>query len=481
MTVPAARITLRTSAPARPEREYVLYWMTAARRTRFNFALEHAIAAAIRLDRGLVVLEALRCDYRYASDRLHRFVLDGMADNAARMRAAGVTYYSYVEPRAGAGKGLLRRLARNACLVVTDDFPCFFLPRMTDAAAAALDVRLEAVDGNGLLPLSDADHAFPTAYAFRRHLQRRLPIHVEQLPEPDPLAGKTVRPVSIPPEIAARWPSAAGGLASLPIDHDVAPVDGRRGGELAGAELIAEFVGGKLARYADARNEPDQESTSGLSPYLHFGHVSPHHVFLAVAARESWSPRDLAPTSAGRREGWWGMSAPAEAFLDQVVTWRELGYNGCAHGSSYDTLGCLPEWAKRTLAEHAGDARAFTYGLSELAEARTHDPLWNAAQVQLLREGRIHNYLRMLWGKKILEWTRSPEDALEIMVALNDRFALDGRDPNSYSGITWVLGRYDRAWGPERPVFGTVRYMSSENTARKMRLAGYLRRFARRE
>jgi deoxyribodipyrimidine photo-lyase len=175
------------------------------------------------------------------------------------------------------------------------------------------------------------------------------------------------------------------------------------------------------------------------------------------------------------------MSAPAEAFLDQVVTWRELGYNGCAHGSSYDTLGCLPEWAKRTLAEHAGDARAFTYGLSELAEARTHDPLWNAAQVQLLREGRIHNYLRMLWGKKILEWTRSPEDALEIMVALNDRFALDGRDPNSYSGITWVLGRYDRAWGPERPVFGTVRYMSSENTARKMRLAGYLRRFARRE
>jgi deoxyribodipyrimidine photo-lyase len=338
---------------------------------------------------------------------------------------------------------------------------------------------LESVDGNGLLPLSDADHAFPTAYAFRRHLQRRLPVHVEQLPEPDPLAGHTLRPVSIPPEIAARWPSATGGLASLPVDHDVAPVDGRRGGELAGTAMVSEFVGEKLARYVDERNDPDRETTSGLSPYLHFGHVSAHHVFLAVAAKESWSPRDLASTPAGRREGWWGMSASAEAFLDQLVTWRELGYNGCAHGNDYETLACLPAWATRTLAEHASDPRAIAYGMSELSEARTHDPLWNAAQVQLLREGRIHNYLRMLWGKKILEWTRSPQEALAIMVALNDRFALDGRDPNSYSGITWVLGRYDRAWGPERPIFGTVRYMSSENTARKMRLAGYLRRFGR--
>jgi deoxyribodipyrimidine photo-lyase len=160
------------------------------------------------------------------------------------------------------------------------------------------------------------------------------------------------------------------------------------------------------------------------------------------------------------------------------VTWRELGYNFCSLRPGFDRFESLPDWAKATLARHAQDPRATVYDLPSFAAAQTHDPLWNAAQTQLVREGRIHNYLRMLWGKKILEWTRSPEDALEVMIELNNRYALDGRDPNSYSGIFWVLGRYDRPWGPERPIFGTVRYMSSANTARKMSVKGYLRRFA---
>ena len=172
------------------------------------------------------------------------------------------------------------------------------------------------------------------------------------------------------------------------------------------------------------------------------------------------------------------MSPSAEAFLDQAVTWREVGYNFCAHRSDFDRFESLPEWARATLARHAADPRTVVYDLGAFAAAQTHDPLWNAAQTQLVVEGRIHNYLRMLWGKKILEWTRSPEEALDVMIELNNRYALDGRDPNSYSGIFWVLGRYDRAWGPERPIFGTVRYMSSENTARKMNVKGYLRRFA---
>jgi len=171
------------------------------------------------------------------------------------------------------------------------------------------------------------------------------------------------------------------------------------------------------------------------------------------------------------------MSPSAEAFLDQIVTWRELGYNFCAKRSDFDRFESLPEWARNTLAKHAADPRAVVYDLESFAAARTHDPLWNAAQTQLRVEGRIHNYLRMLWGKKILEWTRFPEDALDVMIELNNRYALDGRNPNSYSGIFWVLGRYDRPWGPERPIFGTIRYMSSENTARKMDVKGYLRRF----
>lgn len=190
-------------------------------------------------------------------------------------------------------------------------------------------------------------------------------------------------------------------------------------------------------------------------------------------------PDRLAKSASGKREGWWGASPGAEAWLDQFVTWRELGYNLTSHRDDYDHFESLPDWARATLEKHARDRREYVYSIDELAAAATHDPLWNAAQTQLVREGRIHNYLRMLWGKKILEWTASPREALEIMIELNNRYALDGRNPNSYSGIFWVLGRYDRPWGPERPVFGTVRYMSSQNTQRKLHVEEYQRTYGR--
>jgi deoxyribodipyrimidine photo-lyase len=189
-------------------------------------------------------------------------------------------------------------------------------------------------------------------------------------------------------------------------------------------------------------------------------------------------PHQLAATPTGGRRGWWGASANAEAFLDELITWRELGYNMCSHRADYDRYDSLPAWALATLEEHAHDPRPYLYDLGELEAAETHDPLWNAAQTQLVREGTIQSYLRMLWGKEILEWTRSPRDALARMVELNNKYALDGRDPSSYSGIFWVLGRYDRAWGPERPIFGKVRYMTSESTARKLRVADYVRRYS---
>ncbi len=171
------------------------------------------------------------------------------------------------------------------------------------------------------------------------------------------------------------------------------------------------------------------------------------------------------------------MAASAEAFLDQLVTWRELGYNMCVHRPDYDRYESLPDWARATLELHAPDRRDPTYTLDQFAAAETHDPVWNAAQRQLVRDGALHNYLRMLWGKKILEWTESPREALDVMIELNNRYALDGRDPNSYSGIFWMLGRYDRAWGPERPIFGKIRYMSSDSTIRKLKMKQYLERY----
>jgi deoxyribodipyrimidine photo-lyase len=484
-SVPELRIRAANHAPIAGDGAFVLYWMIASRRTDHNFALDRAIEWALRLDRPVVVLEALRVGYAWASDRLHAFVLQGMADNQRRLAGTSLAYYPYVEPEAGAGTGLVAELARRAAVVVTDDFPAFFLPRMVGAAAARCPVRVEAIDSNGILPLVAADRCHASAYAFRRFLQRSLREHLPAWPAGDPVQAARLRPAQVPGEILNRWPAASaelltaspGTLASLPIDHRVGP-GACRGGATAARAALDAFLDRRLPRYDQDRNQPQEDVASGLSPYLHFGHISAHDVFARVMAREGWTTRRIASRSAGQREGWWGASPAAESFLDQLVTWREVGSNMCHHRDDHDTYESLPDWARATLEAHAADPRVPRYWRDDLEGARTHDPLWNAAQRQLVREGRMHNYLRMLWGKKILEWTGSPREALAVMIALNDKYALDGRDPNSYSGICWVLGRYDRPWAPERPIFGRVRYMSSENTARKLRVRDYIRRYA---
>jgi deoxyribodipyrimidine photo-lyase len=480
MAVPTERIRAVNGAPVRPGGEHVLYWMIANRRTRWNWALQRAVELCRELARPLVVLEALRCGYPFASDRLHAFVLRGMADNARRLEGRAL-HHAYVERAAGEGKGLLEALAARACAVVTDDFPTFFLPRMVEAAGRRLPVRLEAVDASGVVPFRLPGSDFPTAFAFRRWLQREMPRWLGRRPAADPIArARLPRSPALPREIARRWPAAdpealarpEALAASLPVDHRVPPAG--EGGPVAAERRLAAFLSDGLDRYAEERNDPDSAATSGLSPWLHFGHLSSQEVVSAVLDREGWDPDRPRPRAAGRREGWWGLSATAEAFLDQIVTWRELGFVTCAHRPDHREYGSLPAWARATLEKHAGDPRPVAYAHEDLAAARTHDLIWNAAQRQLLRDGAIHNYVRMLWGKKVLEWTRSPREALDVLLDLNDRYALDGRDPNSCSGIFWCLGRYDRPWGPERPIFGTIRYMSSANTARKVRLRRWL-------
>ncbi len=487
---PPHRLRAANDRPWRSKGEHVLYWMTSARRGAFNFGLQHAIARAKRFGVPLIVFEALRCDYPWASARLHRFVLDGMRDNARWFAERGVTYLPYVEAHPGAGKGLLAALARRACGVVTDEFPCFFLPRMLAAAAAATDARIEAVDSNGLLPLQAAPEAFPSAYAFRRFLQKNLAPHLAEFPLADALAESlgASKPVeaALPEGVLARWPAASrtllegdeAELARLPIDPRVRPT-ALRGGARAASETCREFLERKLLDYDEKRNQPEPEMTSRLSPYLHFGHIGVHEVFAELARREEWTPERLGDKTHGRREGWWNMSKPAEAFLDELVTWRELGYVFCARRPDYDRFESLPPFALETLAKHAADPRPHVYTLEQLDAAATHDPLWNAAQRQLVREGFIHNYLRMLWGKKIYEWSATGREALAALIELNNRYALDGRNPNSYSGIFWTLGRFDRPW-PERKVFGTLRCMTSASTAKKLDLGPYLAKFGER-
>jgi deoxyribodipyrimidine photo-lyase len=286
----------------------------------------------------------------------------------------------------------------------------------------------------------------------------------------------------VAPEIRQRWPATSAAtlaattdvVRSLPIDHTVAPSPILRGGPSAATTRLREFLASGLHRYNEERRHPDADAASGLSPWLHFGHIAAHRVFADVVGQARWTTRRIAAKATGQREGWWGAPPDVEAFLDELVTWREVGFNFAALRPDYDSYESLPEWARASLDAHAGDRREHTYTLEQLARAETHDPVWNAAQRQIVREGRMHNYLRMLWGKKILQWTRSPREALAVMIELNDRHGLDGRDPNSASGICWVLGRYDRPWAPRREIFGVIRYMSSESTVRKLRMKRYL-------
>ncbi|MCA9150064.1 MAG: deoxyribodipyrimidine photolyase, partial [Planctomycetales bacterium] len=423
--VPELRVRAINECPVRNKGAYVLYWMVANRRAASNFSLQRAGEWARSLGRPLVVLEALRADYPWASVRFHQFVVEGMADNLQAFADSRVTYYPYVEPEKDAANGLIAELARQACVIVSDDFPCFFLPRMLTAVAKRLDVRMELVDSNGILPLRVADQVFTLAHSFRRYLQKTLRPHLLEFPQDDDWADLPQLD-KLPVAVTRRWPAtspktlrdAAAFLTGLPIDQSVTAAV-MRGGAAAAQDCLATFVKSRLSRYAEERNQPDNDASSGLSPYLHFGHVSAHQVFDAVMSADGWRPSAIAEKATGSREGWWGASPTVEAFLDELITWRELGYNMCWQRADYNRYSSLPEWAQETLHDHRKDPRKPSYTLEQFEMADTHDPVWNAIQNQLRWEGRVHNYLRMLWGKKILHWSKSPQAALEIMIELN--------------------------------------------------------------
>jgi deoxyribodipyrimidine photo-lyase len=481
--IPPRRLQVVRDLPVTPAASYVLYWMVAHRRLGWNYALQRAVEWCQELNKPLVILEGLRCDYRWASDRLHWFAIQGMQDHARALSGGPVTYFPYVEPRRGQGKGLLCELAKRAAVVVTDDYPCIFVPRMIAAAGQRIAARLESVDSNGLLPLRLPDKTYARAVDFRRFMHRHICEHLADPPASAPLQSlPAVAPAELPPAVLERWsptpvvdwtPQA---LASLPIDHEVLPV-ATPGGSRAAAAQLGTFLQERLAHYEIHRRNVDQVGTSRLSPYLRFGHLAAFEVVSLVLQQAGWTPNQIDPQAAGSNRGFWGATEAVESFLDELITWREVGFNRSHREADYDQFSSLPTWARQTLAKHATDRRPQIYSLREFEAAETHDEIWNAAQRQLVREGVIHNYLRMLWGKKILHWSESPEAALETMIHLNNKYAIDGRDPNSYSGIFWVLGRYDRAWGPEREVFGQIRYMTSDSTARKIPLKNYLRKY----
>lgn len=476
MSYNQSRLRRAGDGPIVRDGEYVLYWMQAFRRLRHNHALEYACKYARELGKPLVVYEGLRLDYPWASERHHRFVLEGMRDNRAAAAELGLSYWPFVATPEAPGRGLVRSLAGRACLVVTDDWPCFVVPAQTEAVAKKTDRAVFAVDGNSVVPLSVLGAPVAAAAHLRPRIHKAFAAAFES------------RASAEPPVPGGRAPAAPfepwdgdvdRTLAALPIDRTVKAVGRTPGGSRAGRERLARFVADRLPRYADTRTRPaspEEGSASGLSPYLHHGHLSIEEVVEAVLVR-AYGSADVALGAPGKREGFYGEDRNVNAFLDEAITWRDVAHHWHWHrrADAESLARALPAWARATLAEHAGDARAHVYPAEAWEAAATHDALWNAAQIELVETGTIHGYLRMLWGKKVIEWSSSPEEAYATLVRLNDRYALDGRDPNSYAGILWCFGLFDRPWPPERKVLGKVRYMSSDNTARKFDLGGYLR------
>ncbi|MDZ7363706.1 MAG: deoxyribodipyrimidine photo-lyase [candidate division KSB1 bacterium] len=447
-------VTLRHEMP-RANARYVLYWMQIHRRAYQNQALNFALAQANKLDLPLVVYEGLRPDYDQANDRIHQFIIEGAIDNHRDFAKRGIRYCFYLMPDPQKGnRRAVAQLAQEAALLVTDDFPTFVVPRHNRAIVKQVDCPVYAVDANGVVPIRELEQEEYAARTIRPKLHRLLPAYLWPIEEIKPKIKSSDLKLNLREETSLERADLATLLRSANIDHSVRPSQLYHGGRNEALKRLDTFVAERLWNYNKGRNITGEHWTSELSPYLHFGHLSAMEAALAVLQAE----------------------APAEcidAFLEELIVRRELSYNFCHFNPQHAALEALPAWARQTLFAHGKDQRPHLYSPEQLEAAETHDEIWNLAQRELLATGKIHNYVRMLWGKKIIEWSRTPQEALETMIRLHHRYALDGRNPNTYTGILWCFGKHDRAWGPQRRVFGLVRYMSSDNTRRKINLPAY--------
>jgi len=440
------RVTVRRAGPPDPAGTCIVYWMQRAQRGLDNPALDVAVEAANALQKPVVAFFAPVPSYPRANLRHYRFLTEGIPDIAESLKKRNIGF-------------VLRRFPEHSLvkfcdevrpsLVVGDENPMREPEAWRRSAAKKLRLPLWTVDADVIVPSQLLEKAQYASYIIRPRLQAQLGRFLVPLKNTRAKVAwkKPEHLQSIEPDfdITQGWP----------LDTSVSPVSGFRGGTNEALRLLQEFIKHGLATYGTKRNKPELNGTSRLSPYLHFGHIGPLTVGLAVQKADA--PK-----------------ADKEAFLNQFIMWRELAVNLVRFNPNYDNFECAEPWAHRTLASHAKDNRPVLYSEKQLEHAETHDPLWNAAQMQMVNTGWMHNYLRMYWAKKILEWSPSPAQAYQIAVGLNDKYELDGRDPNGYAGIAWsIVGKFDRPWF-ERPIFGQIRYMSGESTGKKFDSKKYI-------
>jgi len=448
------RVRKLNDAVPRQGAHYVLYWAQMNRRTESNHALAYAVSLANELGLPVMFYEGLTCSYPAANDRLHTFILEGVADTERALKRLGIGYVFHLRRRRRDPDDAFYKLASDAAAVVADDYPTFVARRFNESVPKKLDIPYFVVDASCVVPMAALEKREYAAYTIRPKIRKLLP--------------DFLKPVEMP-RVKCKWSSERsplhtgvsagkipGLVAECEIDHTIAPSVAFKGGSGQAEKQLRLFLKERLPRYARDRNEPSKHATSDLSPYLHFGHICSLQV--ALAAQEYAAEHHLI----------------VDEFLEELIVRRELAFNFARFTEQPDSLENLPDWARETLRKHENDSRPAVYTPEQFESASTYDELWNATQKELLLRGKIHGYYRMYWGKKIIEWSATPRDAFEVMVNLHDRYALDGRDPNTYTNILWCFGLHDRPWG-ERPIFGMVRYMGLEGMKRKTNVVAYLR------
>jgi deoxyribodipyrimidine photo-lyase len=429
--------------------DYVLYWMQQSQRAQFNPALEAAVAAANRLGLPVVVAFGLTDGYPEANARHYTFMLEGLAQTARTVEARGMRFVI----RHGEPDDVALALAGRAALVVCDRGYLRPQKRWRERVAAGARTRVVEIEGDVVVPVDVASTRHEIgARTLRPKIAKRRDEFIVPLAEGRVAVHASA--LDVASDVDLRDVPAL--VASLRIDHGVTAVADLRGGTSAARQHRRAFVDGHLRRYVDERAHPGDAHVSMLSPYLHFGQISPVEIALAIRGADA-------------------DAAVRDAYLEQVIVRRELSMNFVNTVRDYDRYDSLPAWARSTLDAHRGDPRPHIYAEADLARGATHDRYWNAAMRELRVTGFMHNYMRMYWGKKVLEWTPTPEAGFETLLRLNNTYFIDGRDANSYANVAWVFGLHDRPW-PERPVFGNVRYMNAAGLERKTDIDAYVER-----
>jgi len=426
--------------------DYVLYWMQASQRAECNHTLEYSAQMANDLRKPLVVFFGITDAYPEANERHYAFMLEGLIETQSALEKRGIRMVvRYVSPEKGIGE-----LAERACLVVVDRGYTRIQRKWRTQTAARLECPFIQVEGDVIVPVEETSvkeeySAATLRSKIRKKIDEYLILPIKCQVKCDSL-GLRFENFDIGNVETA--------LSSLNINRSVKRCPGRKGGTSTAKGLLDRFIERRLAHYAEHKNDPTLEGTSELSPYLHFGQISPLYIAKRIMKR----------------------SGPGtESFLEELIVRRELSVNFVYYNHTYDRIQSLPDWCRTTLKEHERDQREYLYSLEEFEQAATHDPYWNAAQKEMMHTGRMHGYMRMYWGKKIIEWTEKPDEAFRIALFLNNKYELDGRDPSGYAGVAWCFGKHDRPW-KERPVFGKIRFMNDRGLCRKFDADGYVKK-----